>query len=119
MAPIFPLIMTWLSKYAPSNGKTSGMVIFAGRIGYISISLSVSLLIKQNPLILLYMTLASGIISLIIFTVLTVIVKVWSGQCSKSRNKNARAHYQKMEMELVSIDELERTSKSVPSEHEI
>ena len=119
MAPIFPLIITWLSKYAPSNAKATGMVLFASRIGYISISLSVSLLIKQHPMILLYIMLASGITSLIIFTVLTVIVKVWSGQCSKCRTKNAHARYQKMEIELVSIDELERTTKSASSDHEI
>ena len=121
MAPIFPLIMTWLSKYAPSNSKATGMVLFANRIGYISISLSVSLLIKQYPMILLYMTLTSGVTSLIIFTVLTVIVKVWSGQCSKCRNKNSHGRYQKMEIELVSIDELERKPKSAPdhSDHEI
>ena len=57
----------------------------------------------------LYMTLTSGITSLIIFTVLTVIVKVWSGQCSKCRKKNVHVLYQEMEIELIRINELKRT----------
>ena len=68
-----------------------------------SLCISLGLLTLCSVYVHLCMTLTSGITSLIIFTMLTVIVKVWSGQSSKYRNKNAHACYQKIEIELWAL----------------
>lgn len=103
LAPIYPMIVTWLSSYAPSNAKGLSVVMIAGRLGLIVHFVLVGELIENYPPILLLVTSSGSLITLLIFIAMTVLVKTWDKKYKCSQVYYHRVNETSNEIEMTDM----------------